>query len=57
MAQQITEFLRQTWDAVSVWLVWGFNGYYVMVSALLANLWAVIVLGAGAVVIRAAREG
>lgn len=57
MAQQITELLRQMWDTVSVWLVWGFNGYYVMASALLANLWAVIVLGAGVVVIRAARRG
>jgi len=56
MQQHLTEFVSRVWEAVSVWLVWGFNGYYIMVTAALANLWALMVIGAGAVVVRAARE-
>jgi len=57
MQQHLTEFLSRVGDILSVWLVWGFNGYYILVTAALANLWALVVVAAGAVVIRAAQSG
>ena len=50
------QFVDQLIDAARTFLIFGFNGYYVIAAFVLANLWIVMMLAAFLVVVSIVRR-